>query len=151
MKPKKHPIGATTKETITIIVLVTVILVSATYSLFTLFKSSPRGADVIELHYTCSLCEKQYTTLNTETGETPIDHEVLDKHPDRSLDMTNCPHCQEKHTGLLMTECPKCNEHFLLAKVNLRNAPEGFVAPPPVCPHCNTNIRDYVRENLKAD
>lgn len=108
------------------------------------------GPDEILLHYECAECEKHFTLSNNELAkQTPAseqDSTFFAEHPERTPDQAHCPHCGEKHAGLLMTECPACGEHFLRAKVNLRTQGPDYEAPPPICPHCGVNVDEYFAE-----
>lgn len=147
-----HPLGMTPKDTGVVIILVVIIAVSMIYTLSSLFSSgSPKGSENNELHFECIKCAKQFVIMGEEFSQIIYDQEVIGTHLDRTMGMPDCPHCKEQHTGLLMTQCPKCSEHFLRSKVNIRTAPENYVPPPPICPHCNTDIDKYLTENLKTE
>ncbi len=132
------------------IALVLVIAVALIYTMVSFFSGSPKGSDNNELHFHCIQCEKEFVVMGKEFSNLTYDQEIIAKHEDRTIGMPNCPHCSEKHTGLLMTQCPKCSEHFLRSKVNLRTAPDDYVPPPAICPHCNTDIDKFLSEKFKS-
>ncbi len=115
------------------------------YSIWTQLADRRTSPGEFTMGYVCSSCDQQFKMTNVEVSNQEYDAKSLEKHRDRSMDQPHCPHCGQKHAGLLMKECPKCGEFFLTERRNIRTNPDAPI-PPPICPKCNTDYNKWHME-----
>ena len=138
--------GAASKQMIMTIGLLAVIGVCAVVIWNQLFGGAANHDRISNLGFQCQDCDHQFVITNIQLREQETNNAALDADRTRTIDQAHCPKCGKKHAGIPMFECPKCSHFFLPMKVNLRTNPDA-VMPPAICPKCNTNLTEWMREN----
>ncbi len=135
------------------VVLVVFITVSMAYNWSLMFGGSETPPREVEIGFQClnPRCNHEFTMLNTEYQARTVDMEFMQKNPGRSTDMVDCPKCQQQHSAVQQLRCPSCEKFFLASKSNPRVLGTNESIPPPVCPHCGTDMNKWHRENHPQD
>lgn len=139
--------GAISREMAITIGLVLVIAASVAFNWSLMFGGSPTPERVVEMGFQCLACDHQFTMTNEEFQGRNVDTAFLEKNPDRTVDMVDCPSCKKQHAATEQLRCPSCSKFFLQARVNLRAIASTEQVPEPVCPHCGTNMNEWHRQN----
>lgn len=118
-------------------VIIAVSLSLAVY--FGFFGGGANRQDIseIELLYKCDKCQAEFS----QPLEQLAPEEMMQKGAPRPVD---CPECGATASAWRMTECPSCGKSFVSPKT--RNP---FTQEREICPHCNTDIPQWRRDNRK--
>ncbi len=139
--------GAISREMAITIALVLIIAASVAFNWSMIFSGSKTPPRVVEMGFQCLACDHRFTMTNEQFQTRNVDAEFLKKHPDRTMDMVDCPACKQRHAAAGQLRCPGCSRFFLQAKVNLRAIAGNEQIPDPVCPHCGTNMNEWHRRH----
>lgn len=96
--------------------------------------------------YKCRECGHEFE-IDPDQGTRNLD--MMEE--DAPAFFPDCPKCKAKESGTPMARCHKCKKYYvspLTEYQERREAGEAVDPVPPanVCPHCNTDQREFLRE-----